>query len=281
MRTRTFSVVENRAFRIAPAYGLLCVLALVVSTAGCIQSIQKQMDKQRQKDWGFRLKDGSPVFTSGNSELLAPDWNEPVLADAATFKVLSKPDYGRGFHYACDATKVFIGVERRVYELENADPKTFKLLDNMGYFAQDSNNVYFVGMRMPAAQSSSFQVVGKFYAKDANSVYFGPMQVQHANPRTFSVLSEGTFSLTGTNHSGAGPYRTLEFHEKHDVTSYEGCWAKDDKKCFFGPRLIPSSDVSTFRVIDSHEAEDKGFRYRRSGQSFVSEPKKPTETTIR
>lgn len=125
MRRRNCAVGRNQASRFIPTYWLLCVLALVVTTAGCIQSIQKQIDKQRQKDWGFRLKDGSPVFTSGNSELLAPDWNEPVWADPATFKVLSKPGYGRGFHYACDATKVFIGVERQVYELENADRSSY------------------------------------------------------------------------------------------------------------------------------------------------------------
>lgn len=240
-----------------PSRCFYLVVALA-SIIGCGLSDPSTSDPPR----GFLLAKGKPVFRANNPEPWAPDWDEPVDADPQSFKSVFAPKTAKvAFHYACDSKKVFIGVRGEVYELENADPSTFKVLDPIGYFSIDANHVYYIGFQLQDADAGSFQVVGTHYGKDKNSVFFGPQVLVGAEPQSFIVLSEGKSFLASSHHSGVGPLRKFGHHQTHTKLEFSGFWAKDSQFCFYCSKKLEDADSASFRVIDRTTAEDQKWRW--------------------
>ncbi len=251
---------------------LITVLSIAASwgsAIGCRRTIAERWRASQHDNLGFQVEKGRVVFRTNNPEALAPDWDEPVNADPQSFEVLFKPKRASGFSYARDRDKVFVGVGKRVYELEGADPKTIKLLDGYGYFASDSKYVYFVGFKLEGAKADSFQLLGKLYCKDASSVFYGPLPLKDADPESFVAFSSGTLSLEQLDFSDGGPFRTVSFHESRDEIKYSGGWAKDKSLCYHGPRKIRAADPQTFKLLDSGVVEDKEWRYIEEGVNSV------------
>ena len=189
-------------------------------------------------------------------------------ADPATYVVLGQ-DYGR---LGKDATHVY-------YEgavLPEADPATIR--DLGGYFVCDSQHVYFLGKRLPGAESRSFEIIAVrngsrtsiIYAKDATHVYYRsdgvameseeatePHVIPGADPKTFVMLDESY--IGGYAKDARAVYLGREVVAGGDAKTFVALpikeqphrvvYGKDARAAYFLGRKIPAADAGTFTVL--------------------------------
>ena len=175
------------------------------------------------------------VFISDSYSSYAKDATHVFLqdkiipgADPATFTVFAE-DHGA---YGKDATHVYRGL----CALPDADPRTFEVL--AGGFEKDARHVYYRWSDVvTSADPRSFVVVAidggcknqVVFAKDDNHVYYhgGWEQV---DPSIIAGADPATFVFVG----GGG---------------YEGGFAKDSHRVYWGDQAVNGADPKTFESI--------------------------------
>jgi uncharacterized protein YceK len=159
----------------------------------------------------------------------------PERADPATF-VFLKGGYSK------DKSNVFYGR----FIIAGADPKSFVVLSRDGW-ARDDHEAYRYDTTLGVEDISTFSVVKGEWAKDSRAYYSSFLEVQ----------SWGKVDCD---------YSTLQI--------LDGFYAKDANRAYYRGKPINDVDVASFRVIDSHHAEDNNFLY---AESALRTPKHPTK----
>lgn len=158
-------------------------------------------------------------------------------ADSDTFEVLSSTSYYGG--YARDAQHVYSRGEL----LPDADPLTFRPLDEYEEYWVDAQGVYLGGKQLPGANPAIFKRLpdawnhASSYAVSADTLYYEAERIGEVNPDEVSV-----------------------------IWSY---LAKDKQRIYYMDRIIlPMADAATFAMMpDTDEyARDKSAVYDLIGE---------------
>ena len=116
--------------------------------------------------------------------------------------------------------------QSRVYymqdTIEGADPTTFVLLDEKGFYCKDQHRVYYNGKPI-TAEVATFILLEEYYSKDAQSAFYMGQLIEGVDVKSFEVLK---------NHH-----------------------AKDNHQVYFRGKTIQGADASTFKLMK----DDRGF----------------------
>ncbi len=155
-----------------------------------------------------------------------------------TEEALSKIDFSSLAHldeygtYYKDNKNVYIRVsyiETEYIVALNADPNTFKLLDNG--WAVDLNSVYYGEDKIEDLSPKTFRKIGNYYVTDDSAVYF----LGHSFGRGGGVMKK----VVGAD--------ALSFFQ---ISSKFYGYGSDTKNIFFGDKVIFGADLNTFKVLD-------------------------------
>lgn len=195
-------------------------------------------------------------------------------------------------HYRKSANKVFYSDE----EIEGAHADTLELISE--WFARDRAGVYFKGQRLKGANPAEFELMNDYFGKDGRSVFLYDEVVEGADPASFTVLAEAigkdinavyghgkkmpdvdpnSFSILSEYlyyafygrddralyHVKAGKLRKLKANLTTLEVLAEG-WLKDDKSVWWAGMKVSTADPSTFQILSTHYARDKGQVYFKS-----------------
>jgi len=138
----------------------------------------------------FRRLDDFSTFAVDKNHTYHGDLHGLILienADPKTFRVLDEL-------YAVDRAAVY----REDKIIRGADLETFEVLQDrfthsMHYsgYARDKNRVYYYGEVMPEAHSPSFVLVASPFSKDRRTVYFHNQKIPGSDPATFEYFRDG------------------------------------------------------------------------------------------
>lgn len=123
------------------------------------------------------------------------------------------------------------GIDR--FELEDADPKTFEVLDKI--IAKDANNVYRRGGKLDNVDAPTFEVLESNLYKDKNNVYKAHMGILNI----WEEVDAPSFELI-------------------DASSIS--WARDKNGYLYYYKRV-NVDYETFEVVDNRVAYDKDSLY--------------------
>lgn len=204
-------------------------------------------------DYGFHVVDGRVVFEGRNhpSEFLRKRVFTPVEgADAATFRTFRQvfSEDGPRLYYGVDKNHVFVNGIGGLRKLD-ADPASFRLLDQDGRFVCDKDSMYYRAIKIEGADPDSFRRLKGDFSVDKNHAYLGHVTLP-ADASTFEACSPGRISDPW--HGGryfCGPYST------------EG-WNRDANNIYFGNKVFDAGDPATFQVLQfAHYAKDANNVY--------------------
>lgn len=109
--------------------------------------------------------------------------------DNETFVVLKNKTYAK------DKNHVYL----KGGQIQNADPKTFKVMDE-GY-SMDKNYVYLDYYKIWKADPVTFELMKFPYSKDKNYIYCGTLPLETVDLDNFEILSTtGKKSIVATKH---------------------------------------------------------------------------------
>jgi DKNYY family len=176
-------------------------------------------------------RDKSHVYYTGN----------PIPgADAATFELLNRPDFGK------DKSHVY----QREHPISD-DPAHFALLD--ADLSKDSGAVYWSDGHVLSTDPARFVIISNndhlLYTKDSRTVWVNGNPIEGADPATFQVL-QGGYSRDDqqmfyfTDHvvdADMSSFRTLD-----------GSYAVDTKHAYWMGKTIIGADPATFRVLNAN-----------------------------
>ncbi len=140
-------------------------------------------------------------------------------------------------------------------KVNNADPKTFKLLNEA--YSKDNNNAFYYRTEIPNTDIRTFTVLNEIYAKDKNAVYYKNSILQGADPSTFSLVGYVT-SNYAKDKSSVFFYETpiLNADPETFVLLADG-YAKDKNHVYLQEVIIIGADPHTFKVLEGYYAKDK------------------------
>jgi hypothetical protein len=200
-------------------------------------------------DYGFHVVDGIVVFEGSNdpSAFIRKRVHTPVTgADAETFRAFKQvfPEGQLRCYYGVDKNAVFVTNSVGTYKLQ-ADPLTFRLLDNAGRFACDKESVFFVSVKIPGADPQSFKRLSGDFSVDAHCAYLGHLKLE-ADPKTFEATSPGYIRVRWGGHG------------KFEEQPFTQGWNRDANNVYFGTKRFDKADPSTFQDLGfAHYAKDK------------------------
>ena len=104
--------------------------------------------------------------------------------------------------------------------MQNADPKTFEIID--AWHTKDSLSVYYAGARIDGAESETFEVMKGNYAKDSSSAYYKGKRVEGADVKTFEVDLYGQMARDKNTNYVEGKPVTAKGMINEDIISSPG-----------------------------------------------------------
>ena len=193
--------------------------------------------------------------------------------------------------YFKDKNHVYIDsyMNRDFKILDDADPKSFKILDIEKGFATSGNTDYWYGVKIPFRLADAVFLDGGSYQKVGNQIYFAFVNLVDCDVATFEIVDTREHHKTvfkDKNHiyhqgkvvEDANP-ATFHFLETciNDALRpyYYNCdihyYAKDDQYAYFvdsvkGIKKIKTKDVDgfDFKVVGNRgTAFDKNYEYHR------------------
>lgn len=168
------------------------------------------------------------------------NWITPA-ADPKTFEIIQVP-------YFRDKENVFL--YRDI--LGDADPTTFKILDNFHHFAKDKNYVYWEKNKIMGLNSIKTRKMGGLYYTDEKKVFFTNIELEKADPKTFTVITPIVFHMGFLAKDKKHVYNNAKIISKRAKSfkfvekSLE--WAVD-KKDVFGPVIIGEDEDNCYIKI--------------------------------
>lgn len=204
-----------------------------------VQALGQLMESDKI-DYGFHVIDGQVVFEGRNhsSELIRKRVRTPVKdADAETFRALEQvfPEHVPRLYYGVDKNHVFVNGVGGIRVLD-ADPASFRLLDEDGRYACSKDSVFYRAVRIEGADPAAFRRLKGDFSVDDQYAYLGHTRLP-AEASTFEATSPGYISdVWHAGRYSEGPYST------------EG-WSRDAKNIYFGNQRFDQADAETFEDL--------------------------------
>jgi|GEM_PF-3451928 len=235
------------------------IVVLMIAMAGCLNLVE-----------GYKTKDGKVYFRTLSS-LTGTTSFEVQGADAASFKQLSDPRFGRDKNHVYMASGVIAGADPATFQMMNdlnvlgmsryakdkdhmflegsiipgADPATFKRLKF--YYAIDRQQVYYDGLPF-TTNTNTFVLLDEYYAQDSSDVYLMGEPLGVCSVKKFEfVFPRGNFEAIGVDEPGTDR------------------WARDGCRYFYGKTKMSSADYDNITVFKGSMGvmKDSGTAYVR------------------
>lgn len=163
------------------------------------------------------------------------------MMDENSFRKIDK-SYAKDKNYVyyiniCDVGSAFEVLVETYYLIENADPKTFKVMKNKS-FSRDKNHAYFEGFLIQGADPQTLQPLSMYYSKDNNHVFFKETKIDGVDLSSFRLIGDGFYG---------GAY---------------------DKNYLYYYHCKEKIDIETFVENGSNICSDKNYIYHLSGESI-------------
>lgn len=135
-------------------------------------------------------------------------------------------------------------------KIEEADPKTFRILKFRRY-AKDKKNVFYNGGVIAGADVSTFEAIDAYFARDKNTGYYCSDSVKSSDGKTFKRI-EDDYSTDGkdvfyrTNPLKVESVKKFRFLYASGGDSWE--WATDDSYYYYESNKVPSDDYANMTV---------------------------------
>jgi len=185
-------------------------------------------------------------------------------SDGKTFELISD-------HYAKDSKKYYYctPVDGQ-YEIKTitCHYESFVVIDYQ--YAKDNNSVFYDGIKLSDAESSTFELISFGYAKDNQHVYFRNVKVLNADPTSFNTFTENEYSMGETVY--AKDKKGIYINDKHfaaaDVSTFKimnGKYTMDKNGVYYQMKKVKNADPLSFKVfphfMGDADAEDKNHKY--------------------
>lgn len=182
-----------------------------------------------------------------------------------------------------DSSGLFVKDKNNVYfickKIENADPKTFELLNI--FYSKDKNNVYVQNMFRGLIRidkkidSKTFTILNTMFSKDKNSVYAyidgGPIKLLKAESSSFKILNY--YYAIDSRYAYINNEEFLFKNKVMDIdvktfkifggnSLYEKSrYSADKNYVYYLDSIIKKADMETFKVVSETLAKDKNSCY--------------------
>lgn len=178
-------------------------------------------------------------------------------------------------------------------KIDGADAKTFEVFED-GEYAKDKNNVYYKENVLNEADPKSFKLLTKIgygLGKDKNNLYFWENKVDNIDVKTLEIMTdEFSIYLKDKNglyilfsYNGGLPVdldnvimspKILKNVDKQTFQLIGGGYSKDKNNVYEGNEQIDGADAKTFEVIDAYAgfARDKNYLYHSNERIKNSDP---------
>ena len=233
---------------------------------------------------GFRVENGKPALVKLGVN--GREINYIQGADPETFKSLDNAEDSR-IIYAADAHRVYMGSSSFFYMLiDSADPGTFKILTSDGIYTADKDHVYWFGVELEEADPATFRVIENPYAVDVNRAYAGIVPFKVHSTQNFEVYEVGGYNrptikrnkvliiedrskayVSGWSRDGTAYYwggNELKGADYDSLEILNGLHAKDFKTVYFKDEPISGADAESFNIVGtgSIRGQDNNFEYK-------------------
>jgi hypothetical protein len=176
--------------------------------------------------------------------------NRLINIDIDTFILLGEP--GRFTQHAKDKYKVY----RTFITLEDADPKTFKLVEN-SFYGKDKNHVYYLEKKILGCDSNSFKILDKTkdLSCDKNNIFFRENIIKNTDPLTFKFIDN---SLINDYHLLENAKINLcnlfkipeeEIERIKNLEHWDYAFGMDKYNIFFGGKLLGKKSAEVDRIL--------------------------------
>ncbi|WP_083926194.1 DKNYY domain-containing protein [Neolewinella persica] len=222
---------------------LIPLVAMTVVLASCLNLVE-----------GYKTKNGKVYFHTLSS-LTGTSSFEVEGADAASFKQLSDPRFGRDNNHVYMAAGI----------ITDADPASFQMMNELNVFgmsryARDKHHVFLEGNVIPGADPATFKRLKGYYAIDQERAYYDG-QPFTTNTTTLSLIDEyyardtSDIYLMGTALNVCST-KNFEFIFPGGKSEAIGIdepgsdrWGRDGCHYFYGSQKMPSDDYDNITVF--------------------------------
>ena len=144
-----------------------------------------------------------------------------------------------------------MGIGSKTFEIPEADPKTFKIL-NFNNYAKDDKKVFYKGEIIDGADASSFEAIGEFYARDNHRGYYAKDSIKHSNGKTFKIIdsyysTDSTDIFYITKSLGVTDPKNFKFVFPAEEESWDR-WTTDGLFYYYREFKVPSKDYSNMTI---------------------------------
>ena len=136
-------------------------------------------------------------------------------------------------------------------KIEGADAKTFEVFED-GEYAKDKNNVYYKENVLNEADPKSFKLLTKIsygLGKDKNNLYFWENKVNNIDVKTLEIMTD-EFSIYLKDKNGV-----------YILFSYNGGLPVDLDNTIMSLKILKNVDKQTFQLIGGGYSKDKNSVY--------------------
>lgn len=103
------------------------------------------------------------------------EWEHNIAMDKNTLEILDR-NYIKDKHH----------VIYRGHFISNADPKTFRVMEEGWYYSRDNKAVYYKGNKLANADPNTFEVIDPIFVKDRDKVFRNGEEIISAQPNSFT-----------------------------------------------------------------------------------------------
>ena len=162
-----------------------------------------------------------------------------------------------------------------VLRLEDADPKTFEIIetDCNSLFGKDKDHVYVDQTLIENADPNTFKYIGHYYFADSDSVYFfgfynfiNECEVWGADPTQFKIYD--TYPWARDNYHIIHGQTATRVKDIEKFKVLDKNWGRLEEKIFFKGVLLDSVDTESFEIISDIKARDKKYVYL-NGDTYI------------
>lgn len=218
----------------------------------------------------------NPKYANNGKEVT---WNVNVEGSLNKFHVDADPNTFKALDDGYAVDKDFVFYEGRV--VENADPKSLKVLGKT--YAVDAKGVYCAGIYIDCIDPVSIRVHSYYLTEDKNDFFWNNKPLHVRDKSSFEVLDPdkggGSFAKWAKDKYNAyflpegqviSGIDTPTFHQI-SAKNGSGEYAADRNRVYFGSKVVPDADPSTFAEVAFRIGQDKDRVYNGASPTRIKD----------
>lgn len=206
--------------------------------------------------------------------------------DPTTFTAVSQGSKSE-FAYAKDSKHVYLAYLHEASQIDGADPKSFTILDQGGWYSKDQNHAYYIGAEIDGADAATFRTLSFGFARDVHRAFIGNLEIPISDIKSFEPLNIGNGDEPWKRQSNRFP-RSANWIKKKTTDLLASGWSRDASAVYYGARKLPNADSKTFKALSRFYGKDANNVFagetviaRADAATFEIDPKAFNEFGIR